>query len=95
MKAKRKPETRWERIRRVVRWVFFGDWGLRLGWIILGAAALLVLLFVIAWVLVVNYIPPLPMAHEIYQNTYDDCMVAETLTAEQCHEIALAVVGDG
>ena len=90
MKTKRKPERVLERMTRFLKWVFWDETGgeLRGGWFVL----VIVLFSALFSFLVVPKMPPAPLPHERYQAVFDDCIAAATLTAEQCHDIALAVI---
>lgn len=100
MKTKRKPEMVLERIGRFLYWVFLEDDEMRYGKRVMlgmtfGIRVIAILFSIMIFVLVVYSIPAQPLPHERYQTVYDECMVADALTAEQCHDIALAAVGDG
>ena len=87
---KRRPERVLEKTTRFLKWVFWDELlgGVRDGWIAVGAVAIIMAFLIILYA----PIPTLPLPHERYQAAYDDCIAAATLTAAQCHDIALAVI---
>ena len=79
MKIKHKSERVLERITRLADSI---DW--------LGVGLIVILLFAVLGV--VAQFMGIESSYERYQAIFDDCIAAATLTTEQCHDIALAVI---
>lgn len=74
-------------------WKQFNDWfeSLDIGVVLAGSVIIAVIIVCILGF--TGVIHP-PSSIEIYEDTYNECLTHETMTAELCHEIALAEIGD-